>query len=242
MLSRAASKFAPVTFQAVRSFGAAGNSNWGKTTLAPNDPIMGINIAFKADKRENKQLLGIGAFRDNDGKPFILPCVTEAEKRILSMGMDHEYSGIDGIPTFKQKSAELAFGSNHAVITEDRVANCQSISGTGGLRLGFEFLKGEFPNKSAKVYVPDPSWPTHHGIAAKAGFETVKYRYYNRGTRGFDCNGMLEDLDKADNESIVILHACAHNPTGQDPTKDQWSQILEVVKRKQHMVGFDSAY
>jgi len=164
--------------------------------------------------------LGIGAFRDNDGKPFVLPCVTEAENRILAKKMDHEYSGIDGIPSFRQRASELAFGADNAAIKEDRIANCQSISGTGALRLGFEFLRGWYPNKSAKIYVPDPSWPTHHGIATKAGFETVKYRYYNRASRGFDCDGMLEDLDKADNESIVILHACAHNPTGQDPTKD----------------------
>jgi len=242
MLSRAASKFTPITAQAARSFAAVGNSNWGKVEMAPQDPIMGINVAFQADKRSTKQLLGIGAYRDNDGKPFILPCVTEAEKRILAKGMDHEYSGIDGIPSFRQKSSELAFGADHAVMKEGRVANCQSISGTGGLRLGFEFLRGTFPNKSAKVYVPDPSWPTHHGIAAKGGFETTTYRYYDRKTRGFDVNGMLEDLDKADNEQIVVLHSCAHNPTGQDPTKEQWKQILEVCKRKQHLCAFDSAY
>merc|ERR1712216_412129 len=98
------------------------------------------------------------------------------------------------------------------------------------------------PNKNAKIYVPDPSWPTHKGIAAKAGFEAAEYRYYDRKNRCFNLNGMLEDLDKADNESIVLLHTCAHNPTGCDPTQEQWHQILEVVKRKGHLAAFDNAY
>jgi len=110
------------------------------------------------------------------------------------------------------------------------------------LRVGLDFLKEWYPNKKAKVYVSDPTWPTHRGIAERSGFEWVNYRYYDRKNKGFDLNGMLEDLDKADNESIVVLHMCAHNPTGCDPTKEQWAKILEVVKRKNHFAAFDNAY
>jgi aspartate/tyrosine/aromatic aminotransferase len=156
--------------------------------------------------------------------------------------MDHEYAGIDGIPSFMRRASALAFGEESDAWASKRIATCQSISGTGCLRVGMEFLRQWYPNKNAKVYVPDPSWPTHRGIAEKAGFQWVNYRYYDRKTRGFDCDGMLEDIDRADNESIVILHSCAHNPTGQDPTLAQWEQILEVIKRKNHLAAFDSAY
>lgn len=184
----------------------------------------------------------MGAYRDNDGKPFILPCVKEAERRIVDNEMDHEYSGIDGIPTYRDKCIALAYGADSDVVKDGRVVACQSISGTGSLRVGFDFMKEWYPNKSAKIYVPDPSWPTHRGIAARAGFESDTYRYYDREKKGFNCEGMLEDLDKMDNESIVVFHVCAHNPTGCDPTKDQWRQILDVVKRKGHFSAFDSAY
>jgi len=206
------------------------------------DPIIGVNEAFKADKNPNKCLLGIGAYRTNEGKPYILDCVTQAERRIMENKMDHEYAGIDGIASYMKKASALAFGGDSDAMKNNRIATCQSISGTGSLRVGMEFLRQWYPNKAAKILVPDPSWPTHRGIAEKAGFEWTNYRYYDRSNRGFDCNGMLEDLDKADNESIVILHSCAHNPTGQDPTMDQWKQILEVIKRKNHLAAFDSAY
>jgi aspartate/tyrosine/aromatic aminotransferase len=108
----------------------------------------------------------------------------------------------------------LAFGEDHDAVTANRIASCQTISGTGSLRIGFDFLRTWFPNKEAKIYVPDPTWPTHRGIAEKAGFKWENYRYYNRKSRGFDIDGMLEDLTNAENEQIVVLHSCAHNPTG----------------------------
>jgi aspartate aminotransferase len=184
----------------------------------------------------------MGAYRDDNGNPFILPCVKEAEKRIFEGNMDHEYAGIDGIPSYREKCISLAYGPESDVVREGRVVSCQSISGTGSLRVGFDFLREWYPNKSAKIYVPNPSWPTHKGIAARAGFEHEEYRYYDKSVKGFDMNGMLEDLEKAPSESIMVFHVCAHNPTGCDPTKDQWRQILDVVKRKGHFSAFDSAY
>jgi aspartate aminotransferase len=241
MLSRVALKFAPLQKTAVRSF-AAGNSAWGAVEQAPADPVLGVTDAFKKDSNPNKQLLGVGAYRDNNGKPYILPCVTRAEEIILERHMDHEYSTIDGIMGFRQKSSEIAFGANSSVIQDKRVATCQTLSGTGSLRLGFEFLKTWFPNQKANIMVSDPTWPTHNGIAARAGFNVEKYRYFDRSTRGFNFEGMLEDLNNCEDEQILILHACAHNPTGQDPSMDQWKQILEVCLRKGHLACFDSAY
>ena len=185
-------------------------------------------------------MLGIGAYRDDNNKPYILECVKRAEEMILEKGMDHEYSGIDGIPSYRDKCVKLAYGEDSSIL--GNVASCQSLSGTGSLRVGMDFLREWYPNKNAKIYVSNPTWPTHKGIAARAGFEAVEYRYYDKEAKGFDCNGMLEDLDKADNGSIILLHMCAHNPTGCDPTKEQWQQILEVVKRKGHFAAFDNAY
>jgi len=215
-------------------------SLWGFVEGAPADPIMGINDAFKKSTMPNKQLLGIGAYRDDCNKPYILDCVKKAEQIIIDKEMDHEYSGIDGNPGFRAKCIELAYGKGNKVIPN--VASCQSLSGTGSLRVGFDFLREWYPYKNAKVYISDPTWPTHGGIAARAGFESVKYRYYDKENKGFDCAGMLEDLDKADEGSIILLHMCAHNPTGCDPSKEQWGQILEVIKKKNHFAAFDNAY
>uniref|UniRef100_A0A7S3FUM4 Aspartate aminotransferase n=1 Tax=Strombidium rassoulzadegani TaxID=1082188 RepID=A0A7S3FUM4_9SPIT len=227
--------------QAARSF-SSGNSVWGALTAAPADPILGLNEAFKKDTDPRKQLLGMGAYRCDKGKPYILDCVRKSEERILARNTDHEYTPIDGSQTYRERCATLALGENSEIIKSKRFAGCQTISGTGSLRVGLTFLKDWFPNKNAKVYVPDPTWPTHRGIAEKAGYEWVNYRYYDKSIKGFNLNGMLEDLDKAEKEQIVILHSCAHNPTGCDPTEEQWKQILEVVKRKNHFVGFDTAY
>jgi len=210
--------------------------------MAPADPILGVSAAFKEDSNPNKQLLGVGAFRTNEGKPYILPCVTRAEEIILERNMDHEYSTIDGVLGFRQKASAIAFGADSDAIKSGRVATCQSLSGTGALRLGFEFLKGWFPNQNAKIWVSDPTWPTHNGIAAKAGFEVAKYRYFDQATKGLNFDGLIEDLSNCEDEQIVILHSCAHNPTGQDPSQDQWKQILDVCNKKGHLACFDSAY
>jgi aspartate aminotransferase len=237
MLSKTLLRQRALITQSARSF-----SLWGQVTAAPADPILGLNDTFKKDNNPKKVLLGMGAYRDNDGKPYILDCVKKAERIIVDNGMDHEYAGIDGIPSYKEKCAALAYGADSDIVTDKRYVACQSISGTGSLRVGLDFMKAWYPNKTAKVYVPNPTWPTHRGIAEKAGFEWVNYRYYDSAKKGFDLVGMLEDLDKADNESIIVFHVCAHNPTGCDPTIEEWKQILEVVKRKNHFAAFDSAY
>jgi aspartate aminotransferase, mitochondrial len=199
---------------------AAAATTWGAVPMAPADPILGITEMFKKDSRPEKALLGVGAYRDDAGQPYILDCVKKAEERILANEMDHEYASIDGIPSYREKCIKLGWGEDCTAVKEGRVFACQAISGTGSLRVGLDFLRLWFPNRDAKVYVSDPTWGNHKQIAAKAGFEAHTYRYYDRANRCFDSAGMLADLEKADNESIFIFHACAHNPTGCDPTKE----------------------
>lgn len=240
MLSKILNKsFKPLGNQAVRCFS---NSPWGHIEQAPADPIFGVNEAFKKDNSSDKVLLSVGAYRTDEGKPYVLECVKLAEQRIVEMGLDHEYAGIDGIASYKDKCAKVAFGADSAVYKEGRIASCQSVSGTGSLRVGLEFLRNWYPNKDAKVFVPNPTWPTHRGISEKAGWQWDTYRYYDNQKRGFDLDGMLEDLTNAPNEQIVLLHGCAHNPTGCDPTQDQWKSILDVMLKKNHFAAFDSAY
>ena len=165
----------------------------------------------------------------------------EAEKQILRKTLDKEYAGITGVPAFTKAAAVLAYGSGSHVIKANRVAITQSISGTGALRCGGEFLARYYPN-AKKVFIPNPSWANHNAVFKDSGLEVAKYRYYNKDTIGLDFDGMVADLKSAPDSSIVLLHACAHNPTGIDPTEDQWKQISAVVKEKNHYPFFDMAY
>ena len=158
------------------------------------------------------------------------------------MGKDHEYSGISGVPEFCKVSAELAFGSNCPALLENRVSVAQSISGTGALRLGGAFLSRWYPHKNVSVYLPTPTWGNHGPIFKDCQFEIKNYRYFNKSNNGLDLNGMLCDLNDAPNGSIILLHACAHNPTGVDPSHDDWKKIEQVIKDRGHFPFFDMAY
>lgn len=184
--------------------------------------------------------MGVGAYRDDKGKPYLLPSILQAEQTVMDKKMDKEYAGITGIPAFTKLAAELAYGSDSAAIKDGRVAITQSISGTGALRFGGQFLARWFPNKT--IYLPTPSWGNHTPIMKDSGLEVKSYRYYDPKTISLDLEAMLEDIQKIPDGSIVLLHACAHNPTGVDPTKDQWHQISDVIKSKNHFVFFDMAY
>lgn len=155
--------------------------------------------------------------------------------------MDKEYAGITGVPAFTKAAAILAYGSESNAIKDDRVAITQSISGTGALRIGGEFLNRFYP-QAKKIYIPTPSWANHNAVFKDSGLEVVKYKYYNKDTIGLDFDGMIADLKAAPSNSIVLLHACAHNPTGIDPTEEQWRQISDVMKQKMHYPFFDMAY
>ena len=220
----------------------AAMSSWSGLTAAPADPILGLNDAFKKDTNPKKALLGMGVYRDNDNKPYILPCVRLAEQRILEKDMDHEYAGIEGIPSFIRNSQKLAFGENHPAFKEDRIAGAQSISGTGSLRLGLTFFAQHYPHKDINFMVPAETWPIHRNLAELVGYKWTPYRYFDPVTKGLNFDGMMEDLNNAKDGSAAMFHVCAHNPTGVDPTPKQWETVLETVLRKKMFSCFDSAY
>jgi aspartate aminotransferase len=237
MLSRQVSTLPKTIATGVRQ-----SSGWfNNVTMGPPDAILGVTEAFKRDTNPKKINLGVGAYRDDKGKPFVLPSVRSAEEQIISSKMDHEYAGIIGLPEFTANAAKLAFGEDSPIIKAKRNATVQSISGTGALRIGSEFLSKWYPN-SKVVYQPSPTWGNHVPIFKFAGVDVKNYRYYDKGTCGFDEKGCLEDLAKIPEKSIILLHACAHNPTGVDPTPEQWMKMAEVIKKRNLYVFFDMAY
>ncbi|KAJ4286577.1 aspartate transaminase aat1 [Collariella sp. IMI 366227] len=232
---RIASRRAAVArnFAAVRAA-----STWANVPQGP-PAILGITEAFKADSFEKKINLGVGAYRDDKGKPYVLPSVRKAEEKVISSRLNKEYAGITGVPEFTKAAAVLAYGKDSSAL--DRLAITQSISGTGALRIGGAFLSRFFPN-SKTIYIPAPSWANHAAVFKDSGLQVEKYAYYNKDTIGLDFEGMIGDINKAPNGSMFLFHACAHNPTGVDPTPEQWKQIEAAVKTKGHFSFFDMAY
>lgn len=216
-------------------------SVWAGVQAGPPDPILGVTEAFKRDTDPRKINLGVGAYRDERGKPYVLPSVREADKRIADAGLDKEYLPITGLGDYQKRAAQLAYGQDSKPLKEGRVATAQSISGTGALRIAAEFLARLYPH-SKDIYLPTPSWGNHRPIFQNAGLSVKQYAYYDKKTVGLDLEGMLRDLRSAPSKSIVLLHACAHNPTGVDPTAEQWKQIAEVVREKELFPLFDMAY
>ncbi|CEJ94480.1 Putative Aspartate aminotransferase [[Torrubiella] hemipterigena] len=182
---------------------------------------------------------GVGAYRDDQGKPFVLPSVRAAEQKVIDSKMNKEYAGITGVPEFPALAAKLAYGANSPVL--DRLVITQTLSGTGALRVGAAFLQ-KFFNGDKKIYIPTPSWANHKAVFTQAGLEVEQYRYYNKDTIGLDFEGMVADIKAAPKGSIFLFHACAHNPTGVDPSEAQWREIAQVVKAQGHFAFFDMAY
>ncbi|EEH07214.1 aspartate aminotransferase [Histoplasma capsulatum G186AR] len=228
---------------ALRMFaaGARPASTWSNVPQGPPDAILGITEAFKADTFKDKINLGVGAYRDDQGKPYVLPSVRAAEEKVINSNPDKEYAGITGVPSFTKAAASLAFGPSSPAIKEDRIAITQTISGTGALRIGGAFLERFYPH-GKKIYIPTPSWANHAAVFKDSGLQVEKYRYYNKDTIGLDFEGMIADIQAAPANSVFLLHACAHNPTGIDPTQAQWRQISDVMKAKGHFAFFDMAY
>ncbi|TKR92351.1 hypothetical protein L596_007023 [Steinernema carpocapsae] len=218
------------------------SSGWfANVEMGPPDAILGVTEAFKADPSPNKMNLGVGAYRDDKGKPFVLPSVKEAELALVNANLDKEYAGIAGIPEFTAQSAKLAFGEDCEALKDKRNATVQTVSGTGALRTGAEFLSKWHSGKKV-IYQPTPTWGNHIPIFKFAGLDVKTYRYYDKSTCGFDEAGCLEDIMKIPEKSIILLHACAHNPTGVDPRQEQWLKISEVCKKRKLLVFFDMAY
>lgn len=226
---------------ASRVFAARSISFWSGVPQGPPDAILGITEAFKADKFDKKINLGVGAYRDDQGKPYVLPSVREAEQRILGRDMDKEYAGITGVPAFTKAAALLAYGADSAPLKENRIAITQSISGTGALRIGGAFIERFYPHAKT-IYIPNPSWANHNAVFKDSGLKIEKYRYYNKDIIGLDFDGLIVDIKNAPRHSIFLLHACAHNPTGVDPTPEQWNAISDAIKSGEHYAFFDMAY
>jgi len=214
---------------------------WSNVEMGPPDAILGITEAYKKDTNPKKINLGVGAYRDDNGKPLVLPSVRKAEKKLVESGLDKEYAGIAGIPDFCKAAAELAFGPNSPVTKNSLNATTQSISGTGALRIGGAFF-AHWYQKSKDFYVPTPTWGNHTPIFKHSGLNVKQYKYYDPKTCGFDFEGALKDISAMPEGSVIVLHACAHNPTGVDPKPDQWRAISEVVKKRNLFPFFDMAY
>ncbi|KAK7467029.1 Aspartate aminotransferase, cytoplasmic [Stygiomarasmius scandens] len=220
------------------------NDLWQNVPLAPPDSIFKLTAAYKADPFENKVNLGVGAYRDDDNKPWVLPVVRKAEQILLNTpSLDHEYLPITGLPEFTAAAAKLILGPDSPAIAEARVTTVQTISGTGANHLGALFLERFYPWTGPKeVYLSDPTWANHPAIFKNVGINPRTYPYYDPKTIGLDFDGFMNALTSAPNHSIFLIHACAHNPTGVDPTKEQWNKIAEVMLQKEHYGFFDCAY
>jgi aromatic-amino-acid transaminase len=208
--------------------------------MAPRDPILGLNEQYNADTNPNKVNLGVGVYFDDNGKLPLLQCVQAAEKTMMATPTARGYLPIDGIVAYDNAVKALVFGAESDVVKSGRVSTVQAIGGTGGLKIGADFLKKVSPN--AKVLISDPSWENHRAIFVNAGFEVGTYAYYDAENRGVNFDGMLASLNAADAGTIVVLHACCHNPTGYDITDAQWDQVIAVVKAKSLTAFLDMAY
>jgi aromatic-amino-acid transaminase len=208
--------------------------------MAPRDPILGLNEQYAADTNPNKVNLGVGVYFDDAGKLPLLQCVQAAEKAMMDKPAPRGYLPIDGIVAYDNAVKGLVFGADSDVVKSGRVSTVQAIGGTGGLKIGADFLKKVSPN--AKVLISDPSWENHRAIFVNAGFEVGSYAYYDSAKRGVNFEGMLADLNAAAAGTIVVLHACCHNPTGYDITAAQWDQVIAVVKAKGLTAFLDMAY
>nr|UDB72874.1 mitochondrial aspartate aminotransferase [Hemiscorpius lepturus] len=217
------------------------SSWWSQVEMGPPDAILGVTEAFKRDTNPKKINLGVGAYRDDQGKPYVLPSVRKAEERLMAQKLDKEYSTIVGNAEFCQAAAKLAFGENSSVIKQNLNVTAQAISGTGSLTIGAYFLN-DFFKGNKEIYMPTPTWGNHIPLFKRAGFTVKQYRYYDPKTCGFDFNGALQDIAKIPEKSVILLHACAHNPTGVDPKPEQWKEISKVVKNRNIFPFIDMAY
>ena len=208
--------------------------------MAPRDPILGLNEQYNADTNPHKVNLGVGVYFDDNGKLPLLQCVQAAEKTLMATPTARGYLPIDGIAAYDAAVKGLVFGVDSEPVKTGRVATVQGIGGTGGLKIGADFLKRLNPN--AKVLISDPSWENHRALFTNAGFTVESYTYYDADKRGVNFEGMLASLNAAAPATIVVLHACCHNPTGYDITAEQWDQVIAVVKAKSLTAFLDMAY
>jgi aromatic-amino-acid transaminase len=208
--------------------------------MAPRDPILGLNEQFGSDPNPHKVNLGVGVYTDENGKLPLLKCVMAAEQAMAEAAKPRGYLPIDGIAAYDAAVQSLVFGADSDLVKSKRVATVQALGGTGGLKVGADFLKQV--NGSAQVLISAPSWENHRALFTRAGFEVGEYPYYNATTRGIDFDAMRNALQKAPAGTIVVLHACCHNPTGYDLTPTQWDEVVAIVAARNLVPFLDMAY
>lgn len=208
--------------------------------MAPRDPILGLTEAFNADTRPTKVNLGVGVYYNEEGRIPLLRAVEEAEKARIAAHAPRGYLPIEGIGAYDQAVQKLLFGDDSALLADGRVVTAQALGGTGALKVGADFLKRLLPD--ALVAISDPSWENHRALFESAGFRVQSYRYYDAASHGLNRAGMLEDIKALPARSIVLLHACCHNPTGVDLSGDDWKRVLEAIREGGHVPFLDIAY
>jgi aromatic-amino-acid transaminase len=208
--------------------------------MAPRDPILGITEAYNADKNPKKANLGVGVYYDDNGKLPLLECVRKAEAQMMEKLSPRGYLPIDGLVAYDKAVQDLVFGADSAVVKDKRAVTAQAIGGTGALKLGADFLKRFAPN--AQVWISDPSWENHRALFESAGFVVNNYPYYDDASHGVNFAGMLDTLKSVPAGSIILLHACCHNPTGADLTDAQWKEVIAVITSRGLIPFLDMAY
>ena len=208
--------------------------------LAPRDPILGITEAFVADTNPHKVNLGVGVYCDDHGKVPLLECVKRAERELTAHAAPRGYLPIDGLAAYDKAVQALLFGADSEIVQSGRALTVQALGGTGGLKVGADFLHRFAPE--AQVWISNPSWENHRALFEGAGFIVNHYAYYDPATRGLDFTAMQADLQRIPVGSIVVLHACCHNPTGVDPSESQWTTIIELVRSRGLIPFIDIAY
>jgi aromatic-amino-acid transaminase len=208
--------------------------------MAPGDPILGVTEVFVADANPRKVNLGVGVYYDENGKVPLLECVRRVEQQQVQAGAPRPYLPIDGLKSYDHAVQELVFGAGASAVKEKRVVTVQTLGGTGGLKIGADFLKQLSPD--AQVWISEPSWENHRALFEAAGFRVQAYPYYDPATRGLRFEAMLSALQALPAGSIVVLHSCCHNPTGVDLSQEQWQKVLAVVRARGLVPFLDLAY
>ncbi|ODV64924.1 PLP-dependent transferase [Hyphopichia burtonii NRRL Y-1933] len=236
-----------INVRGLRSFSTLGYlKNWNQIPTAPPDKILGISEAYVKDSNSQKINLGVGAYRDNNGKPIIFPSVKKAEGILLEKESEKEYTGIIGNKNYQSIVRDFIFNNSNKdangakLIKEDRIVTAQTISGTGSLRVIAEFLNRFYDSKTIKV--PKPTWANHVAVFTDAGLQPEFYNYYDVENNSLDYENLKKSIESTPNGSIVLLHACCHNPTGMDLSNEEWDEVLQIITKKNLFPLVDMAY
>ncbi|GAA3722765.1 aspartate/tyrosine/aromatic aminotransferase [Oceanisphaera sediminis] len=211
-----------------------------KVTAAPADPILGLTDAFRKDPRTDKINLGVGIYKDEAGQTPVLRCVKKAEARLVQEQTTKNYLSIEGVEAYGKVVQQLLFGADSSIIASQRARTAQAPGGTGALRIAGEFIARQLDTNT--IWISNPTWANHRAVFTAAGLEVKEYGYYNADAKDLDFDAMLADLAHAKAGDVVLLHGCCHNPTGIDPTAEQWEQLAKLSAEKGWLPLFDFAY